>query len=354
MVTSKTTAETMRVEIDTLRAIVCFILVLHHMVGVSPQAGLELPLDHIVSIVSHTTQDMRMPIFIFISGMVMARVTGMLPDARTVIRKKARRLLLPMASVGTLFWAVRAGVGQEQIKLPMIYITSYAHFWFLQASFLIVTCFVLLTCLAGGSHHKKVAKALGLLGILWWGFAVFPLPETNWFSIVNAVFLVPFFMSGYLLSQSPDLRQRLRSYRLAQLIGAALLIVGLIIGWNIATGSFAPQGLARRLVAIYLGFSACFGLIMLRPTSNHLAHVGTYSYAIYLFHVFFTAITTKAWQTAGEPIPMLGIVIVGMVIGTIGPMFLQKLILRWPLTGLIFLGLPPDKIRARNAALANS
>ncbi|MEP2530901.1 acyltransferase [Shimia sp.] len=346
----KTTAAAMRLEVDTVRAIVCFILVLHHVVGISPNYGLELALDHPVSIISHTTQDMRMPIFSFISGMVFAGATGQFSTAGTVIRKKARRLLLPMAAVGSLFWLARAVTGSDQMAYPMIFISSYAHFWFLQASFLIMTCFVLATCLTGGARHKAVAFGLGVFGILWWGFAMLPFPMINWFSIVNAVFLLPFFMSGYLLAQTPALRQRLRTHPAARPFGAMLLIVGLLIGWKIADGTLEITGLSRRLIAIYLGFSACFGLIMLRLNVRPLARIGAYSYAIYLFHVFFTAFTTKAWHAAGEPIPLVGIVLVGLVLGTAGPMLVQHLLLRWPLTGFVFLGLPQDKIRARKLA----
>ncbi|SFM51361.1 acyltransferase family protein [Shimia aestuarii] len=344
------TRAAMRIEVDTIRAIVCFILVLHHMVGISPDYGLELPWENTVSIVSHTTQDMRMPIFSFISGMVFARATGLLPDARTVIRKKARRLLLPMAVVGSLFWLARFVTGGDPMPYPMIFVTSFAHYWFLQASFLIMTAFVLLTCVFGGPHHKTVALGLGALGILWWGFAILPFPMTNWFSIVNAVFLLPFFMSGYLLTQTPELRQKLRTHPLARSVGAALLVIGLVIGWNIATHNLDLTGLPRRLIAIYLGFSACFGLIMLRLSSGFLARIGAYSYAIYLFHVFFTALTTKLWHATGQPIPLLAIVILGLMLGTGGPMILQNLILRWPLAGAACLGLPLDKLRARKLA----
>jgi fucose 4-O-acetylase-like acetyltransferase len=132
----------MRAEIDTLRAIVCLVLVLHHMVGISPEYGMELPLDHPISLLSHSAADMRMPVFSFIAGMVFARATGLWPDARTTIRKKARRQLLPMVSVGTLFWVARHVTGGEQPPLLLTYVTSYAHFWFLQATFLIMVATV--------------------------------------------------------------------------------------------------------------------------------------------------------------------------------------------------------------------
>lgn len=332
----------MRTEIDTIRAIVCIVLVLHHLVGFSPSYGLELPLDHPVSILSHTTEDMRMPIFSFISGMVFHQVSGHWSDTRRTLGKKARRLLLPMAAIGTLFWLARHATGASQPPLPAIFISSYAHFWFLQASFLIMCMALLLTCLFGGQHHKRIATSLAMLGIFWWGIGLLPLPATNWFSLTNAIFLLPFFMSGYLLTQSPSLRTSLRTRPNTRTAGLVLLLSGLLIGWQIAIGDLTYADPARRIVAILLGFMACFGLILLRPSSKHLAWIGTASYAIYLFHVFFTAGTSAAVQGI-VPLPVL--IALGMVLGVFGPIALQRLIVRAPVAALVCLGLPLRRTR---------
>jgi len=335
----------MRAEIDTLRAIVCLILVLHHMVGITPSYGLELPLDHPISILSHTTEDMRMPVFSFISGLVFARATGLWPDVCTTIRKKARRLLVPMVSVGTLFWLARHMVGISQPTLPLIYITSYAHFWFLQASFLIMITAMLLVCLAGERWHRHIAAGLGFLGVAWWGLGLLPLPATNWFSITNASFLLPFFMSGYWIAQTPNFRQLLRNAPWTRPLDALLLTLGLVIGYRLATQELILTGTPRRLLSIALGLSACFGLLMLRPRHDRLADIGTKAYAIYLFHVFFTAAVTMTWWRFEAPGHVWAITALGVLLGMAGPILLQHLILRSPIAALAFLGLPTGKIR---------
>ncbi len=335
----------MRAEIDTLRAIVCLVLVLHHMVGISPEYGMELPLDHPISLLSHSAADMRMPVFSFISGMVFARATGLWPDARTTIRKKARRLLLPMVSVGTLFWIAREATGGEQPPLLLTYVTSYAHFWFLQATFLIMAATVILVCCTGANWHRHVAAALGILGLCWWGLGLLPLPATNWLSISNAAFLLPFFASGYLLSQTPALRHTLRSAPWTRPLGALLLATGLYIGFRLANQDLVIQDMPRRLLAILLGFSACFGLLMLRPNQSRLARIGVYSYAIYLFHVFFTAAVTQLWWHLEAPGSIWALTALGVILGTMGPILLQSLILKSPVCAQLCLGLSAATLR---------
>ncbi len=337
----------MHEETDTIRAIVCIVLVLHHLVGISPAYGLELPLDHPVSILSHTTEDMRMPVFSFLSGLVFPKVSGHWNETRHSITKKARRLLLPMAMIGTLFWGARHLAGITQPPLPEIYFTAFAHFWFLQASFLIMLTALLLSCLLGGARHKQIAVGLSLLGILWWGAGILPLPATNWFSVSNAVFLLPFFMGGYLLAQSPELRQRLRTRANTRMAGTVLLASGLLIGWQIAVGDLTYSDPSRRIVSLLLGGLGCIGLILVRPRSRQLAQLGTASYAIYLFHVFFTAAVVKIWMTGGNDIPLATIVVLGVLIGTFGPMLLQRLLLRQPLLALLCLGLPLSRTRSQ-------
>lgn len=208
-----------------------------------------------------------------------------------------------------------------------------------------MTAAVSLVCLVGGRWHRHIAARLGLLGVLWWGFGLLPLPPTNWFSISNATFLLPFLMSGYLTSQTPSFRQTLCHARWARPLGALLLSVGLYIGYRLATQELILSGAPRRLLAIILGLLACFGLLMLRPHQTRLASIGTKAYAIYLFHVFFTAAVTHAWWHFDAPGHLWAITVLGVIFGLAGPILLQALILRSPIAAQTFLGLPAAKVR---------
>ena len=55
-----------------------------------------------------------------------------------------------MAAVGTVFWLARHAMGYEQMPLTRIFWLPYAHFWFLQATFLIMAAFYLGSALSGG------------------------------------------------------------------------------------------------------------------------------------------------------------------------------------------------------------
>ena len=64
---------------------------------------------------------------------------------------KMRRPLVPMACVGSLLWIACGITGQVDQPLWSIFVLPYAHFWYLQATFLFMTAFILLAWLTAGA-----------------------------------------------------------------------------------------------------------------------------------------------------------------------------------------------------------
>lgn len=61
-----------KIEIDTLRGFACILLVLLHVVGNTPGAGLTLPADHRLQGFNRWLAFVQIPLFAFISGFVCA------------------------------------------------------------------------------------------------------------------------------------------------------------------------------------------------------------------------------------------------------------------------------------------
>jgi peptidoglycan/LPS O-acetylase OafA/YrhL len=332
-------------DIDTIRAIACIALVSFHVVGVGPTSGLELGRDHWLSVMNAALIDLRMPLFSFVSGYVFTQAWPGQGKGRERapwgrIAAKARRLLLPMACVGTLFWLARDAAGIAQQPFATIFVTSFAHYWFLQATFLIMAAFLLATWAAGG-RGGAVAAVLMAAAVAVWLLQL--RPAGNLFSMRPAVHLAIFFMAGHLLARAGATASL--TERRGRRLGIAAVAASVALGACLATGAVEVQAIwLRQAIGGALGLAFCVALFAARPRSASLAHLGRHSYAIYLFHVFFTAATILAVRHLAPGLDAAAVWPVATAAGLAGPMVLQTAILRVPAAALLLLG-----VRARQA-----
>ncbi len=332
--------------VQTLRGLACIALVTFHVVGNDPRGGMRLPEGHPLVFLMNMLADFRMPLFSFISGFVFWPVVASLPELWRRVRGKARRLLLPMVFVGSLFWATQAGMGIAVPDYPMIFIEPFAHFWFLPATFLLMTAFYLGTWLAGG-RHVPVAIGLGLAGAALWTFTAGWSP--NLFSSYSAMFLAPFFMAGHLCAHWPPMVGRLdRLAAHARLVPAAILLGLALLALEVwLTSGGVGQGTpARKAISFAAGMTGCLALFILRPGSRLLGLVGAYSYGIFLFHVFFTAGARIGLGLLWPGAPDVVVLVFGLCAGLIGPILVTEAVLRVPAAALLLLGIAPRRRRA--------
>ena len=330
-------------QIDTLRAIACIGLVSYHVVGSGSGSGLELPDNHWLARLNLALVDLRMPLFSFLSGMVFDVPEG---SFFLKVKAKSRRLLLPMAAVGTIFWFIREMMGYAQEPIYEIFFLPFAHFWFLQATFVIMLSCLIGTYICGGRSNL----AIGIVGIVGAALYISPFrPEVNLFSIMNAWKLAPFFAAGFLTARSMTW-QWSPDQKIIGTIGIiSAAIFGAILAWDFVT--FEPQ--MRRGVSVFLGLIFCLMLYMAKPNSSWLASIGRQSYAIYLFHVFFTASTIMTINYIFPALPPLVMLFLALLAGVFGPIILGNILIRNPITAFLFLGIKrkgPDREADRIAA----
>lgn len=320
-------------QIDTLRAIACIGLVAFHVVGSSSSSGLELDENHWLSLANLALVDLRMPLFSFLSGMVFPVFTGS-PGLK--ISAKVRRLLLPMVTVGSLFWLARNMMGYTQQPFAEIFFMPFAHFWFLQATFLIMTFCIIGTAIAGG-RDKLVVGIIGSLGAALY-ISSFRFEE-NIFAIMHAWKLAPFFAAGFLFGGIQFWRISRKLQRCALLGLMAAVLSGFILALNYINLDHQE----RRIISLILGLAFCISLLILRPCNASLAWLGRHSYPIYLFHVFFTAGTVEVITRVAPNAALLALFFAALVAGLVGPAALSKIFMLHPLTALFFLGLRKKK-----------
>lgn len=325
-------------EIDTLRGFACVLLVSFHVVGVNADMGLHLPPEHWLQQLNGVLAYLRMPLFSFLSGYVYA-FRPYRPEhslASGFIQGKMRRLLLPMLTVGTLFALMQnatPGANGNVTNWWLLHIVPVAHFWFLEALF-IIFCVVMAL-----EHGRLLLSPQRFAGV--WALSVLAYSfwqSTAYFAVSGAVYLMPYFLAGVACQ-----RFELRSVPARWLAAAVLGLAGV---WLTALPQPLGQGIS--LPGLLVGLSAAFLLLRSGWRWPALAYVGSFSFAIYLMHVFFTAGSRMAFTRLGV-VDVLVLFGLGTLLGIAGPMLAALVIRRSARLKLWLLGEAPGSLPGSRA-----
>ena len=135
--------------IETLRGIALLLMVSGHIIGPFSYLGLKVDDNSFYRFFYDCLFYVRMPLFTAISGFVYA-IRPVESNHFRFIGKKGRRLLLPLAFVGSLQWLTMRfapGVNTPTEDLTAywrIFLFSYNQFWFLHGLFLVFICLALI------------------------------------------------------------------------------------------------------------------------------------------------------------------------------------------------------------------
>lgn len=322
-------------EVDTLRGIACVLLVLFHVVGDTPSTGLRIPEGHWVQVVNEALAYIRMPLFSFISGYVYA-FRPYQGNAPGFVKGKVRRLLLPLITVGTVFAIVQSvtpGTNNSVSHWWLLHIVPVGHFWFLEALFIVFLAVILL------EHFKALSTPAGF-ALTWALSAVLfdYLSPPNYFAAQGAVYLLPFFLAGLACKRFEITGPAARGIAAAVFICAATVAM--------LFPQFSEQG--NSIAALGLGVSSAFLLLRSGWSSRNLAYVGSWSFAIYLLHVFFTAASRILLKKIGVTDTYV-LLMAGLAAGLVGPIVSALLISRHAGLNLWLLGVTAPKAKPKAA-----
>jgi fucose 4-O-acetylase-like acetyltransferase len=312
--------------IENLRGLACVLLVAYHVVGADPARGLCVetgPLRWLNDGLAY----LRMPLFTFLSGLVY----GLRPfagNSRVFLVGKARRLLVPMLVVGTIFAIAQAltpGTHDVVGAWYTVHLLPVAHFWFVESLFWV---FVVVWLLERGQWLSG-SRGFGLLFLssclLYLSVRGWP-----WLGVEGAIYLLPYFLVGLAVSRFPQAQAvtgALGKACLLAMAAAAILTMGLPV----------PDPERRTVPMLLAGVSLCLLVLGSGLSASWLARVGRFSYAIYIFHVFFTASARISMELLGvdnQPVDL----VLGLSLGLAGPMLVASLASRHRWTALLLLG----------------
>ena len=326
--------------IDSLRGIAIILMVAGHVIGGDSTEGMRVADDSGIRMSYLLLADLRIPLFTALSGYMYAtrplHETGQL---RRFVVGKAKRLLVPLVTVGSVFTVVQAlapGTNTESDLSDwwMLFVYGQWHFWFLQAIMILLVGMGVLNALGAlSTRHQTllVAGAASLVAI----FVEVPFPF-NVFSVNGAIRLAPFFLVGYAVARFWSTGVPARRLLLA---GAGVLFC--VRAAQIIMNVELPPAIDGAL-GIALGLAGIATLIAFRDQLQvrFLAHLGYFSFAIYLLHVFGTAPTRILLERIGVDSPA-SVLVLCLVAGLALPVLFEVSLGRLNWLSWMFLGQKP-------------
>ena len=282
--------------IETLRGIAITLVVAFHLVLLNGLGESHAPDRSWCQYFHHSLMYLPMPLFTGIAGFVYAMRPVEPGRLAAFLRGKARRILIPMCSVSTLQFLVKASVSGVNRPVQIediwkIYLYPFDQFWFLQAIFLIFVAVALLdlfalqrtlvrwlVCLAGTAALSLSVPLLTGEGTWSWTGSLFAFNE--------CLFLMPFFILGCGLNRFASSLGRWQFVWFASVCFAAGMAIEQFAWFGLIPLDEPGVHVSKLL---WLGLSGTFVAVHFRRSFRPLAWVGSFSYGIYLFHVFATA-----------------------------------------------------------------
>lgn len=325
--------------IESLRGLAIVLMVAGHVIGNTADRGLEVSDGSTWRLAYLALDDVRLPLFTFLSGFVYAYRPVRTPSKMsTLLCGKARRLLMPMVTVGLLLLVVQAATPGTNADpgpgaLMQILFFGYEHLWFVQAIFLV---FLLVGALDAFGALRTTTR-LSVATVLASTAAVFvQLPsEVTVFSTNGAMDLLPFFLLGYLLHRRSDV---VRGPRVLWPVATALSLAASLRLHSLLGGA-AFADVPDRLLGLVVGLLGVTTLFLLRARLElrQLAWLGGFAYTIYLLHVFGSAGARILLEGIGVgPIALL--FPLALAAGLALPVVFELAVGRYRLVSLLVLG----------------
>jgi fucose 4-O-acetylase-like acetyltransferase len=261
------------------RGFACLLVVAHHTISSMELSGLLGDNAVVYLWARDLVIHVRMPLFAFLSGFAYAyRPTGP-GSGGTFLRKKLRRLGIPLLTATTIYYLGQTVTGSQPglIGIWRAYLFQFLHLWFLQA--LLLVC-VLLAVLEQLGVLSRIRPYLAVLAGAFLINLYGPEGDGSFFSAYDAVYLMPYFLVGVGVNRfraifltPPALTTGLLIFVAAQGIHSLDVLVA------------APDANARRtVIAILTGCSGALCILRWIPPVAVLRWIVRFSLSVYLYH----------------------------------------------------------------------
>ena len=330
-------------KIETLRGLTIILVVAGHVIGSAPEGGMRIQYPHMFRYVYTWIDYIQMPLFTALAGWVYALYFMKYQNSFfSFVYNKFKRLIIPMACVGTLYFIIQylmPGTNQKGnlSEIWRIYVYPYTLYWYLPSLFWIfIIQWLLDKYHIMDNYVKWIVVLIVCIAIHYAERYSIVISNPNLFSYRGALNQLPYFVLGVgLVRFKNELYTKCWGY-----ISVLFSIIGILlvhIEWQyICIGEKFPRS-CELLEIISLLMILYILLSRVRFVNKYLVFIGLYSYAIYLFHGFGTSggrIILKSIGVQNEFI----IFTFSLIISVFIPILIAKIGTRYKLFRIFFLG----------------
>jgi glucans biosynthesis protein C len=325
--------------VETLRGAAIILVVMGHVIGSSSEGGMKVPDDSFLRHLYYTFEYLRMPLFTVISGWVYALHPANQAHIGDFMIKKVRRIIFPLIFVGISYFLLQYLIPGTNKKSDLseiwkIFVLPYTLFWYLPSLFLV---FVVVAVIDAFRKMENFISWIFIfcmaIGVLLIRDLVISQESLNYFSYKGAIYLLPFFVIGIGIQRF----NKFFTNKIFIVVLIIILIVSIIIqqlAWyHLIEYNFSRSG----GIGLLIGLTGTILLFRLRWRVKWLIWIGSFAYSIYLFHAFGTAGGRIIIKATGMNSTWI-IFMVSLLIGMILPIIVEKLLDRFKLTRMLFLG----------------
>ncbi len=283
----------------------------------------------------------RMPLFAAISGWTYAGREPRVGERGAFLRGRARRLLLPVASLGTIAlfvrdhplrfaWPVSAWSAARELAQPR------GQLWFVESLFVIALVLVALSAtgaLTTLGRWRASTVVFLLLPLAMPGIDRWPWRSHEWGG--GVVLLLGFTLLGIGAGRWEGLLGDHRWTRLAVGSLAAGVLAQVLAQRGLLDLSVERGG----VISLLVGVPAILLLLRFRASLGGIAWLGAPSYAIYLYHMDALEWTRRTMVAGGLGAPSAMSYFALVVAGVMVPVGLHRLFIRSRWTRRLLLGM---------------
>ncbi|MFI0491621.1 acyltransferase family protein [Flavobacterium sp.] len=326
--------------IETLRGAVIILVVIGHVIGSASDGGMKVNDDSFLRYLYYTfIEPIQMPLFTIIAGWVYTLRPVVYEKINDFILKKVLRVLVPMFVVGMCYFLLQyftPGTNNKGNLLDIwkLLLFPYTLYWYLYSLFLV---FVIIAFIDSFHKMNSINNWLIIFSIsvfiLLIRDSVIPYEQPNYLSYKGTMYLLPCFILGVGLNRFKAFFQNKLFKNFLPVILVLCIIIQQLSWFKVIDYTVHKD----TIVGLLIGLIGTIMLLRFRLKTKWLIWFGGFAYSIYLFHAFGTAggrIILKRFDIHSSIL----IFTVSLAAGVLLPIVAEKILERFKITRILFLG----------------